>query len=217
VTSASAARPRRRALLAAAVLVVAYLLDQGTKLLVERTMTLGQTIDVLPGVLHWHYILNPGAAFSIGESMTWVFTLIQAVVAVVALVLIVRVRSVPWALALGGLAGGVLGNLTDRLFRPPSFGQGHVVDMIWVPNFAVFNVADSFICCAMVAVCLLVFLGRRVDGTHDDGRAAPADASPEAGDRPAAPAASGGAAHGEDAAPDGGPPADRPTGDGRRS
>lgn len=197
MTSAHAARPRRRTLLAAAVLVVAYLLDQGTKLWVEQTMTLGQTIDVLPGVLNWHYILNPGAAFSIGEDVTWVFTVIQAVVAVVALVLIARVRSLPWALALGGLAGGVLGNLTDRLFRPPSFGQGHVVDMIWVPNFAVFNVADSFICCAMVAVCLLVFLGRRVDGTHDDGRPAPADDAGERSQGPAAPAASGGAAGAE--------------------
>lgn len=158
--------PKRTAV-AVAVLVLAYLLDQGSKLWVEKTMTLGQTVDVLPGLLHWHYVLNPGAAFSIGEDVTWVFTLIQAVVAVVTVVLILRVRSLPWALALGGLAGGVLGNLTDRLFRPPSFGQGHVVDMIWVPDFAVFNVADSFICCAMAAVCLLVFTGRRVDGTRE--------------------------------------------------
>ncbi len=203
MTSATAVRPRRRSLTAVAVLVLAYLLDQGTKAWVEQTMTLGQTIDVLPGVLHWHYILNPGAAFSIGESVTWVFTLIQAVVAVVALVLIARVRSLPWALALGGLAGGVLGNLTDRLFRPPSFGLGHVVDMIWVPNFAVFNVADSFICCAMVAVCLLVFTGRRVDGTHDDGRTAGQGASPESPEGSAADAASGGAEAAGDAGRDG--------------
>lgn len=162
-------RPRagRLAWLALAVAAVAYAADQLTKLWVERTMALGESIPVIPGVLRWHYILNPGAAFSIGEGHTWVFTLIQAGAAVVALVLIARVRSLPWALALGGLAGGVLGNLTDRLFRPPSFGQGHVVDMISVPNFAIFNVADSFIVCSMVAVCLLLFTGRRLDGTRD--------------------------------------------------
>lgn len=160
-------RRGRRLALGAALAVVAYLLDQGTKLLVERSMELGESIDVLPGLLRWHYILNPGAAFSIGTDVTWVFTLVQAVVAVVAVVALLRTRSLPWALALGGLLGGVLGNLTDRLLRPPSFGQGHVVDMIAVPHFAVFNVADSFIVCSVVAICLLLVTGRRLDGTRE--------------------------------------------------
>lgn len=152
--------------------VLAYVLDQGTKLWVERTMELGQSIVVVPGLLRWYYILNPGAAFSIGTDVTWVFTIVQAVVAVVALVALLRARSWAWGLALGGLLGGVLGNLTDRLFRPPSFGQGHVVDMISVPNFAVFNVADSFIVCSIIGLCLLMVTGRGLDGTRDgaDGR-----------------------------------------------
>lgn len=161
-------RSRRWAPVAAlALAAVAYGLDQLTKRWVETGMQLGDSVTVIPGVLRWHYILNPGAAFSIGEDHTWVFTLIQAVVAVVALVGIARACSMPWALALGGLAGGVLGNLTDRLFRPPSFGMGHVVDMISVPNFAVFNVADSFIVCSIVAVAFLVMTGRRLDGTRE--------------------------------------------------
>ena len=84
------------------VAVLAYALDQLTKYAVESTMQLGDSVTVIPGVLRWHYILNPGAAFSIGEDHTWVFTVIQAVVAVAALVGIARVRSTPWALALGG-------------------------------------------------------------------------------------------------------------------
>lgn len=166
-TPRAAVSGRRAVGVALTLAVLAYALDQLTKLWVERTMELGESIVVIPGLLRWHYILNPGAAFSIGEGHTWVFTLIQAVVAVVALVQIARVRSMPWALALGGLAGGVLGNLTDRLFRPPSFGQGHVVDMISVPRFAVFNVADSFIVCSMILVCLLLVTGRRLDGTRE--------------------------------------------------
>ncbi|MDY6055553.1 signal peptidase II [Micrococcus sp.] len=167
-------RPQRaagvRGLQAAAlgIAVLAYGADQLTKALVERTMQLGQTIPVIPGLLNWHYLLNPGAAFSIGTGATWVFTLIQAAVAAVVVVLLVtRVRSLPWALCLGALLGGVLGNLTDRLFRPPAFGRGHVVDMISVPHFAVFNVADSFIVCAMAVVCVLVLTGRRLDGTRE--------------------------------------------------
>ena len=153
--------------MAVLVLVLGYAADQLTKWWVESTMELGQITDVLPPLLRWHYILNPGAAFSIGEDHTWVFTIIQAVVAVAALVGIARVRSTPWALALGGLAGGVLGNLTDRLFRPPAFGRGHVVDMISVPHFAIFNVADSFIVCSVIGVALLVMTGRRLDGTRE--------------------------------------------------
>lgn len=159
---------RRRAIVPAlAVAVLAYALDQVTKLWVERTMELGESVTVVPGLLRWHYILNPGAAFSIGEDHTWVFTVIQAVVAVAGLAALFRARSLPWALALGGLVGGVLGNLTDRLFRPPSFGQGHVVDMISVPRFAVFNVADSFIVCSILAIAFLVMTGRRLDGTRE--------------------------------------------------
>ena len=152
---------------AVVVAALAYGLDQLTKYGVETTMRLGDSVPVIPGVLRWHYLLNPGAAFSIGEDHTWVFTIIQAVVATAALVGIARVRSTPWALALGGLAGGVLGNLTDRLFRPPAFGRGRVVDMISVPHFAVFNVADSFIVCSIIGVALLVMTGRRLDGTRE--------------------------------------------------
>ncbi|MCY1159692.1 MAG: lspA [Citricoccus sp.] len=170
--------PRRRCgWIAVLVLAVGYVLDQLTKRWVETTMTEGQVIDVLPPLLRWHFIRNPGAAFSIGEEHTWVFTVIQAAVAVFVVVLLFRVRSTAWALALGGLLGGVLGNLTDRLLRPPSFGVGHVVDFIALPNFAIFNIADSLIVCSMFGIVLLMFTGRRLDGTRETAPA-PRPAAP---------------------------------------
>jgi signal peptidase II len=160
--------PRRhRGWIALLVVAVGYVLDQLTKRWVETTMIEGQVIDVLPPLLRWHFIRNPGAAFSIGEEHTWVFTIIQAAVAVFVVVLLFRVRSTVWALALGGLLGGVLGNLTDRLLRPPGFGVGHVVDFIALPNFAIFNIADSLIVCSMIGIVLLMFTGRRLDGTRE--------------------------------------------------
>ena len=140
-------------------------------------MAEGQVIDVLPPLLRWHFIRNPGAAFSIGEDHTWVFTIIQAAVAVFVVVLLFRVRSTVWAIALGGLLGGVLGNLTDRLLRPPGFGVGHVVDFIALPNFAIFNIADSLIVCSMIGIVLLMFTGRRLDGTRENAQA-PRPAAP---------------------------------------
>lgn len=139
-------------------------LDQLTKALVQARMELGETIDVIGSALQWHYILNSGAAFSIGTSVTWIFTIIMAVVVVYVLTLLRKVSSGWWAVALGGLLAGASGNLIDRLFREPSFGMGHVVDFIAVPHFAIFNVADSFVVCSMIGICLLLFRGIGLDG-----------------------------------------------------
>ncbi len=176
-------RTRTKVLVTTALAVLALVLDQITKRIVETNMYEGQSIDVFPPLLRWYFIRNSGAAFSMGESVTWIFTIIQAAVLVyVAVFLVRKIGSWPWALALGGLMGGVAGNLTDRLFRPPSFGHGHVVDFIALPNFAIFNVADMFIVCSMIGICLLLFTGREVDGrkaVHAKKAAAEGNTEPE--------------------------------------
>ncbi|MGJ9405632.1 signal peptidase II [Nesterenkonia aurantiaca] len=168
---------RRTALIVAAALAVfAWAADQLTKIWVESTMTLGEQTEVLPPVLYWRYHLNPGAAFSMGTDYTWVFTLIMiGVLGYVAFKSRELGGSWLWTLGLGGLAGGVAGNLTDRIFRAPSlteegfnsFGQGHVVDFIAVPNFAIFNIADSFIVCSIIAICTMMIFGLNLDGTRE--------------------------------------------------
>lgn len=147
--------------------VIGLTADQITKWIVVDTMTEGEKIAVIPPLLHWHFIRNPGAAFSIGQDYTWIFTILQAVAAVVVTVLLFKVRSKIWAVALGSLLAGVLGNLIDRLFREPSFGMGHVVDFIALPNFAIFNIADSLIVCSMIGIALLVLTGRQLDGSRE--------------------------------------------------
>ena len=158
------------ALIMLACAAAALVFDQLTKLWVENTMTLGQVTDVLPPVLRWHYILNPGAAFSIGTDYTWVFTIIMVAVSGFLVYLMLKVRSLSWAIALGLVLGGALGNLTDRLFRAPSFGQGHVVDFIALPNFAIFNIADSCVVSGVILVCLLTLRGTGLDGKRDAPR-----------------------------------------------
>ena len=59
-------------------------------------------------------------------------------------------------MALGGLLGGAVGNLVDRLTRDPGFGRGHVVDWIELPHWPVFNLADASICCAAVLMVAAV-------------------------------------------------------------
>lgn len=177
--------------------LVAYTFDQLTKWWVVSTMSEGQVTPVIPPVLSWRFIRNPGAAFSIGTDYTWVFTIIMVVVATAIVLQVRKVASWGWSVALGLVLGGALGNLTDRLFREPSFGQGHVVDFIALPNFAIFNIADSAVVSGVVLICLLTLRGIGMDGrrTSDD-----APDSPDASNAQNAPAgaATAGSAHSTD-------------------
>ncbi|QWS35123.1 signal peptidase II [Curtobacterium sp. L6-1] len=168
----------------AAVVVVA--LDQGTKALVVANLPEGVVVPVVGNALQFLSVRNPGAAFSFAVNMTWVFSIISAAVVVAIVVYARRIRSMWWALVLGMLLGGALGNLTDRLFREPGFGRGHVVDFISTPWMmpAIYNVADTFICVSMVVFVLLVILGVNLDGTRSvsESRAARDAAAADATD-----------------------------------
>ncbi len=154
------------ALAFAAVVVVAF--DQVVKALVVANLPYGQVVPVLGNALQFLYVRNPGAAFSFAVNMTWVFSIVSAAVVVAIIVFARRIRSMWWAIVLGMLLGGALGNLSDRLFREPGFGQGHVVDFISTPWMmpAIYNIADSFICISMVVFVLLVVFGVNLDGTR---------------------------------------------------
>lgn len=158
--------------------------DQFAKHLALTSLEWQTPVPVLGEVLQWYLVLNPGAAFSIGEGVTWIFTIALAVVACgIVWLAFTRVHSRVWAVVLGLLLGGVLGNLTDRLFRDPGFAVGHVVDFISTPWMmpAIYNVADVFIVGSMIAVAALTLFGVGLDGRRaPKADAATADPSPGA-------------------------------------
>ncbi|MEU2114297.1 signal peptidase II [Streptomyces sp. NPDC016459] len=162
-------RGRRRILALFVVAVVAYLLDLGSKMLVVAKLEGREPIRVIGDVLRFDAIRNPGAAFGMGEAFTVIFTCIAAAVIVVIIRLARKLYSLPWAIALGLLLGGALGNLTDRIFRSPGVFEGAVVDFIAPAHFAVFNLADSAIVCGGILIVILSFRGLDPDGTvHKD-------------------------------------------------
>lgn len=134
------------------------ILDQVAKHLAVSQLG-DDVVPLLGDVLQLRLIRNPGAAFSLFTDLTVVLTVVAAVVAVVILWVSRRVTSTGWAVALGLLLGGVLGNLADRLFREPGPLRGHVVDFLELPNWPVFNLADSAVVCAAVLVVLLSLRG----------------------------------------------------------
>jgi signal peptidase II len=158
-------RPRRVGLLlAVAVFVIAA--DVVSKAIVVARMPGHAPIRLLGGLLTITLTRNGGAAFSIGTSMTIVFTAIALGVVVYILRTARNLRSIGWAISLGLLLGGATGNLIDRMFRAPGVFQGHVVDWIELPHWPVFNLADSAIVCAGVLIVLLALRGIRLDGTR---------------------------------------------------
>ncbi|MFB9881901.1 signal peptidase II [Planobispora siamensis] len=170
--------PARRIAVLATIVPIVYVLDLVTKTIVLRTLEDRDPLVLIPGLLQFRVIFNSGAAFSIGAGMTIVFTFVATGVVIAILRTARNLRSLPWAITLGLLLGGALGNLTDRVFRWPSgFGrpspfQGHVVDFIetFPGHFPVWNVADASIVCGGILAVLLAWRGYQIDGTHDTGQ-----------------------------------------------
>jgi signal peptidase II len=163
-TSPSPTSRRSHRVLWAAVALAVLVADQVTKTWAEHQLSDLEPREVLGDWLQLRLTYNPGAAFSMGTGYTALLTVIALGVVFVVLRLSRNLGSVAWAVALGLLLGGALGNITDRLFRDPGPFRGHVVDFIELPSWPVFNLADSAICAAAVLFVLLTMLGVPLHG-----------------------------------------------------
>ncbi len=120
---------------------------------------------LLGGLVRLQLMRNPGAAFSMGTQFTILLSVFAVVVFFAILLYFVpRITTKFQAVVAGMFLAGITGNLTDRIFRSPGPMRGHVVDMIQVPYFAIFNVADMFI---TVAAVLLFIVSLRSDSSND--------------------------------------------------
>lgn len=134
------------------IALVVAIFDQATKALAVATLEDKPAISAIPHILNFRFARNSGAAFSMGESFTLVFTLISTLVVLAIILFGGRLQGVNSTL-LSLVLGGVSGNLLDRFFRSPGFLRGHVVDWIELPHWPIFNVADS---CVVVAALIFV-------------------------------------------------------------
>lgn len=167
-TEAAPRRSRQLPILLAAT-VLAFAVDLISKLLAVAHLTDRAPVVVIPKVLDLQLTRNPGAAFGVAGSATVIFTVVAAAVVIFIVATARRLRSRSWAIALGLLLGGALGNLGDRLFRDPGPLRGHVVDWIHLTHWPIFNIADSSIVVGGFLAVVLSVLGRRLDGTRETG------------------------------------------------
>jgi signal peptidase II len=168
--------PRRLRLLLTVAAVV-LTLDIVTKVLAVRLLPPGQPVSIIGDAVTWTLVRNSGAAFSMATGYTWLLTLIATGVVVGIFWMGRRLVSPWWAVGLGMILGGAMGNLVDRFFRSPGPLRGHVVDFLSVGWWPVFNVADpSVVGGAILLVALSIFgfdfdtVGRRKPGGGTGGR-----------------------------------------------
>lgn len=162
---------RRAVLWLGGIAAFVLALDALTKEIATKLLEPDEPVKLLGGALYLSLTRNAGAAFSLFRDFTMIFPIIALGVAVWIGFMARTLRSVPWAVALGLILGGALGNLMDRIFRAPGPLKGHVVDFfsLFDPHgqaFPIFNVADMALTFGVILAVLLEVRGRHRDGTR---------------------------------------------------
>ncbi|WP_163890465.1 signal peptidase II [Mycolicibacterium hippocampi] len=150
--------PRRLRLLLSVAAVV-LVLDIVTKVLAVRLLTPGQPVSIIGDTVTWTLVRNSGAAFSMATGYTWVLTLVATGVVFGIIWMGRRLVSPWWAIGLGMILGGAMGNLVDRFFRSPGPLRGHVVDFLSIGWWPVFNVADPAVVGGAILLVVLSLFG----------------------------------------------------------
>jgi signal peptidase II len=132
-----------------------WILDLATKIWAVSTLSERSNIKVLGTFFQLTLVRNPGAAFSFATGATIFLTIFSIIVLLTILYFSPRITSKGWAVVLGLVLGGVIGNLIDRIFREPGLLQGHVIDWLQLPYWPIFNIADSaIVIAALISVVL---------------------------------------------------------------
>ena len=139
------------------VAALIWALDFSTKVWALNSVSPVKPTPIIGTFLQLRLVFNPGAAFSVGTSVTFIFTILSAAAVAGIAYYAVKIINRAWSLVLGLALGGILGNLTDRIFREPSLFNGHVIDWIELPRWPVFNIADmAIVCGAVLSVVLII-------------------------------------------------------------
>ena len=134
-----------------------WLVDFATKVWAINNLSASNPTKIIGNFLQLTLIRNSGSAFSLAQGATIIFTFFAIFVVGAIAYYAPRITSRGWAIVLGLALGGVLGNLSDRIFRSPGYFTGHVIDWIELTHWPVFNLADTAIVVAAgIAIVLSI-------------------------------------------------------------
>jgi signal peptidase II len=135
-----------------------WILDLATKAWAVSQLAHRDSVKLIGSFFQLTFVRNSGAAFSFATGATALFSLFSICVLIAITYYAPRLTSQGWSVVLGLVMGGVLGNLSDRIFREPGFLRGHVIDWMQLPHWPIFNIADSAI---VVAAAISMLLSAR--------------------------------------------------------
>jgi len=159
-------KPASRLPLALTIAVIVIVADQATKLWADRALAdRADPVPLIGDFIQLRLIRNAGAAFSIGEGSTWIFTVVTAAAAAWLLWYVTKPQPMWRLVGCALMLGGALTHLGDRLFRAPGFGRGHVVDFIDYNGWFVGNVADIALVCGAAWLVILSLVKPEVKAT----------------------------------------------------
>jgi len=132
-----------------------WILDLATKIWAVSALANKPDIKVFGSFFQLTLVRNPGAAFSFATGATIFLTVFALCVLTAIFYISPRITSKGWAVVLGLVMGGIIGNLIDRIFREPGLLRGHVIDWMQLPYWPIFNIADSAIVIAALTAMVL--------------------------------------------------------------
>ncbi|MBU6254671.1 MAG: signal peptidase II [Actinomycetales bacterium] len=132
-----------------------WILDLATKIWAVNNLSYKSNIKVFGEFFQLTFVRNSGAAFSFAAGATIFLSIFGLIVMSTILYYSPQITSRGWAVVLGLVLGGILGNMVDRIFREPGVLRGHVIDWMQLPNWPVFNIADTAIVTAAVIAMVL--------------------------------------------------------------
>lgn len=151
----------------AVVSLVALAIDQISKVVAVEKLQGRDSIEIVPRLLSLTFLRNPGAALGTGSGYTLILSVVAIAVSIGVIRVASRLRDRGWAVGLGLLLAGALGNLSDRVFREPSPLKGHVVDFLdWGPFVG--NIADVWLTIAAVVIIWRSWRGVGLDGSREE-------------------------------------------------
>lgn len=165
-------RPRIRVAVFACLTVIAVAVDQLTKLWALEALSDGRTVGVIPGLLSFTLVRNPGASLGFASGSTWMISLLAVVACAVLAVMAWRTASMRWTVALSFAFAGAFGNLIDRVVYARGFLDGEVVDFLNY-GWSVGNVADIFLMVAGMAIVLMILFNVPFGASASDGKPEP--------------------------------------------
>lgn len=159
----------RRFAIACIAAAAVVMIDQSSKAAALTVLSEYQRIPLLGDLLGLRLAFNPGALLSLGSGATWLLTVLGVAATAMLIVAAARARTTGWAVGVGLILGGAMGNLIDRLFAPPAFGRGHVTDFLAYGNWFIGNFADVALGAGVMVLAGSLWIRRQRTRTTAEG------------------------------------------------